>query len=114
MFGQIRASIGLVAMTLIEILESRKEALNAQQVAELLGLSKKQVYEMAATGKLPSFRIGKAVRFDAQDLAEWLRRKKHLDEQSGPGKVKGGQRRVPVERNDRTSPEHVWRKKVNA
>src|SRR5579864_4738624 len=99
MFVQTRASTGLVAMTLIEILESREEALNAQQVAELLGLSKKQVYQMAATGKLPSFRIGKAVRFDAQDLAEWLRKQKHLDEQPGPGKPKKGHRRVSTERN---------------
>src|SRR5579864_9471308 len=114
MFGQIRASIGLVAMTLIEILESRKEALNAQQVAELLGLSKKQVYEMAATGKLPSFRIGKAVRFDAQELAEWLRKKKDLEEQPSPGKVREGQRRVLLERKGgMTSPDHVWRKRVD-
>ena len=102
-------------MTLIEILESREEALNAQQVAELLGLSKKQVYQMAATGKLPSFRIGKAVRFDAQDLAEWLRKQKHLDEQPGSEKVRGSQRRVPMQEDGKmTSPDHVWRKKVNA
>jgi excisionase family DNA binding protein len=102
-------------MTLIELLESKDEALNVQQVAELLGISKKKVYQMAATGKLPSFRIGKAVRFDAQDLAEWLRKKKHLGEQLGPGKVREGQRRVSMERNGKmTSPDHVWRKKVNA
>src|SRR5579864_7221143 len=102
-------------MTLIQLLESKNEALNAQQVAELLGLSKKKVYEMAATGKLPSFRIGKAVRFDAQDLAEWLLKKKHLDERPGLGKVKEGQRRGAMGRSGKmTSPDHVWRKKVNA
>jgi len=63
-------------MTLIEILESRQEALNVAQVAELLGISEKKVYHLAATGELPSFRVGKAIRFDPQDLADWLRRKK--------------------------------------
>lgn len=102
-------------MTLIEIFESRKEALNAQQVAELLGISKKQVYHLAACGVLPSFRIGRTIRFDAQELAEWLRKKKRLDEQPGPGKVTQGQRRVSMARNDKMpSPDHMWRKKVNS
>lgn len=102
-------------MTLIQLLESKHEALNAKQIAELLGISKKKVYQMAATGKLPSFRIGKAVRFDAQDLAEWLRNKKGLDEEPGPEKVRKGQRRTSTQRNGKmASPDHVWRKKVNA
>jgi excisionase family DNA binding protein len=67
-------------MTLIETLESREEALNVRQVAELLGVSDKHIYELAAQGKLPAFRVGKAVRFDPQDVADWLRKRKPSNE----------------------------------
>ena len=102
-------------MTLIQILESREEALNVTQVAELLGISEKKVYHLAAAGVLPSFRVGKAVRFDPQDLADWLRRKKPCGEQfgsskrekdSGPSSDRKGQKAG--------SPEHVWRGKVKS
>jgi excisionase family DNA binding protein len=68
-------------MTLIEILEDRKEALNVAQVAELLGISEKKVYHSVAAGLLPAFRVGKAIRFDPQNLADWLREKKPCGEQ---------------------------------
>jgi excisionase family DNA binding protein len=102
-------------MTLIEILESREEALNAHQVAELLGLSKKKVYQMAATGRLPSFRIGKAVRFDAQDLADWLRKKKPSNEQPGLRRPqKEGGSRPDRKGQESGPPDHIWRGKVRS
>ena len=63
-------------MTLIEILESRREALTVREVAELLGVSEKHIYEMAAGGRLPAFYVGRSVRLDPQDVADWLRKKK--------------------------------------
>jgi excisionase family DNA binding protein len=63
-------------MTLIQILESRGEALTVQEVAELLGVSDKHIYEMVADGTLPAFYIGRSVRLDPQDIADWLREKK--------------------------------------
>jgi excisionase family DNA binding protein len=63
-------------MTLIQILESRGEALTVQEVAELLGVSDKHIYEMVADGTLPAFYIGRSVRLDPQDIADWLRKKK--------------------------------------
>src|SRR5215471_17060790 len=63
-------------MTLIQILESRGEALTVQEVAELLGVSDKHIYEMVADGTLPAFYVGRSVRLDPQDIANWLRKKK--------------------------------------
>jgi excisionase family DNA binding protein len=42
--------------------------LTAKQVGPLLGLSPRKVYELAATGTLPSFRFGDAVRFAPPDV----------------------------------------------
>src|ERR1700746_2817910 len=80
-------------MTLIEILESREEALDVHEVAELLKVSERQIYELAASGKLPSFRSGKIIRFDPQDVADWLRQKKPSNGQSATRKLKEGRRR---------------------
>jgi excisionase family DNA binding protein len=63
-------------MTLIQILESRGEALTVQEVAELLGVSDKHIYEMVADGTLPAFYVGRSVRLDPQDIADWLRKRK--------------------------------------
>lgn len=102
-------------MTLIEILEKQGEALNVHQVAELLGVSEKKVYRLAAAGVLPAFRVGKAIRFDGQDVADWLRRKKPSGEQSDS--------RMPQKRgasaSDRNGeqaspPAHIWRGKVRS
>lgn len=63
-------------MTLIQMLESRETALTVQEVAELLGVSDKHIYEMTADGRLPAFHVGRSVRLDPQDVADWLRGKK--------------------------------------
>lgn len=42
--------------------------LTAAQVAERLGLSKRKVYELAQSGKVPCFRFGDAVRFEPADV----------------------------------------------
>jgi excisionase family DNA binding protein len=63
-------------MTLIERLEGQRKALTVQEVAELLGVSDKHIYEMTADGTLPSFHVGRSVRLDPQDVADWLCKKK--------------------------------------
>lgn len=45
--------------------------LTASQVATMLAMSERAVYDLAKTGKLPSYRMGAgngAVRFDLQDV----------------------------------------------
>jgi excisionase family DNA binding protein len=63
-------------MTLIQILESRENALTVQEIAQLLGVSDKHIYEMTADGILPAFYVGRSVRLDPQEVADWLRKKK--------------------------------------
>ncbi|HET9285582.1 MAG TPA: helix-turn-helix domain-containing protein [Candidatus Angelobacter sp.] len=65
-------------MTLIQMLESREKALTVQEVAELLGVSEKHIYEMTADGTMPAFYVGRSVRLDPQDVADWLRKKKSV------------------------------------
>ena len=47
---------------------------NSHQSA-LLVVSERQVYKLAAEGRLPCFRIGDSVRFDPSTLAAWLRQR---------------------------------------
>jgi excisionase family DNA binding protein len=60
---------------IVSALERRESALKAPEIAKLLGVTRQQVYKMAAKGIIPSFRVGAAVRFDPDLIAEWLRRK---------------------------------------
>jgi excisionase family DNA binding protein len=48
-------------------------ALTAAELATLLNLGKTVVYDMAATGRIPSIKIGATVRFDPARTAAWLR-----------------------------------------
>ncbi len=73
-------------MTLIDRLEGRQEALTVQEVADLLGVSDKHIYEMTADGTLPSFHVGRSIRLDPQEVADWLRRKKSPASNSSNGK----------------------------
>jgi excisionase family DNA binding protein len=49
-------------------------ALTVQELAKTLNLSRAFIYRLAASGKIPSMRVGKAVRFDPKCVAAWLRR----------------------------------------
>ena len=64
-----------VSLNLIQELESRHGAMKVSELTELLGVDDKHIYRMAARGQLPSFRVGGAVRFDPQEVANWLRLK---------------------------------------
>jgi excisionase family DNA binding protein len=59
-----------------KILRSAKGALTAKQLAEVLNISPKTVFKLAKAGRIPSFRVGTAVRFDAQLVVDWLRKQR--------------------------------------
>lgn len=46
--------------------------LTAQQVGELIGRSTKWVLAEAAAERIPSFKVGRAVRFNADEIDAWL------------------------------------------
>jgi excisionase family DNA binding protein len=56
-------------------LQQRRNALKASELATLLGVTPQHVYKMAAQQDIPSFRVGRSVRFDPRQVAEWLHRK---------------------------------------
>ena len=47
--------------------------LNIKQVAELLNMSERTIYEYVADQKIPYVKIGKAVRFDPDKIENWVR-----------------------------------------
>ena len=47
-----------------------------REVAQFLGLHEKTVYEWAARGDLPCFRVGNRLRFAASDVSRWLQARK--------------------------------------
>ena len=60
-------------MLIEQILEQKRGALRVNDIAQILDLSEKQIYKMAATGEIPSLRIASSVRFDPHDFAAWLK-----------------------------------------
>ena len=72
---QEQAEIETLTLTK-KIARGAKGALTAKQLAELLNISPKTIFKMAKAGRIPSFRIGTAVRFDARLIVDWLRRQR--------------------------------------
>lgn len=46
--------------------------LTAAEVAALLAVSPNTVLDWAESGRLPSFKLGRAVRFQRSEVMEWL------------------------------------------
>ena len=53
-----------------------KEALTAPEVAELLNITKNTVYEIVKRGEIPSYKIGKKLRIDRQDVEDYINNQK--------------------------------------
>lgn len=51
-----------------------KLLLKADEVAHVLNLGRSKVYEMMASGELPTLRIGRAVRVSSAELQQWVRK----------------------------------------
>lgn len=46
----------------------------AAEVARMTGLSRQGIYQLAAEGRIPCVRIGRAVRFPADALDTWIQK----------------------------------------
>jgi excisionase family DNA binding protein len=62
-------------VSLDELIVSRKSAMTVAQVAEILSVSERLIYQLVAAGEVPHFRIGAAVRFEPKTLSAWLNEK---------------------------------------
>lgn len=45
---------------------------SAEVIAEVTGWSVKHIYRLAQQGRIPHYRICGSIRFDPQEIAEWL------------------------------------------
>ena len=52
---------------------TREDVMTAAEVAQLLGLPKSTVYELARRGELPCARLGRTMRFLREDIEGRLR-----------------------------------------
>lgn len=59
-------------MDLVERLKSHPRVLRAAELAVLLEVTPQHIYKLAATGRMPSIRVARAIRFDPQQVASWL------------------------------------------
>ena len=50
-------------------------ALTADDLADVLSVSRITILKQAAAGRIPSFRIGSCVRFCPKAVAEWVRKR---------------------------------------
>lgn len=62
-------------MSIADRLEKIESALTVTQLARVLSVSSRTIYQYAASGRIPSIKIGSAVRFDPAVIASWLRSK---------------------------------------
>ncbi len=46
--------------------------LRIPEVAETLGIGRTKIYELIATGELPTIRVGRAVRISVSTLQKWI------------------------------------------
>lgn len=50
------------------------------EAAELLGVSRSKIYELLASGELPSVKIGKSIRVPVEELRQWVSSRVNLTE----------------------------------
>lgn len=59
-------------MSLVERLKNQTKVLRAGELASLLEVTPQHIYKLAASGRMPSIRVAHAIRFDPQQVANWL------------------------------------------
>ena len=69
---QLPASEATESLSLSERIKQTSHALAADDVADLLQVSRLTILRQAKKGVIPSFRVGSLVRFDPKSIAVWL------------------------------------------
>lgn len=60
-------------LRLADRIERIGRALTADELAQMLTVSRITIFKLAKAGRIPCFRIGTCVRFDPRAVATWLR-----------------------------------------
>ncbi len=67
----IRERIGAL-QRLVEVMTVNGSLLNAEQVAERLGVPKTWVYEQSRKGRIPTVTLGRYRRYRAETIERWV------------------------------------------
>ena len=67
-------------LAMADYLDIHAHALTARDVADMLGVSQNFVYKLAKEGKIPSYRVGRKLRFASDDIASYMGRGRHAAE----------------------------------
>jgi len=59
-------------MSLASRLKATHHAMTAEELAEILKVSRLTILRRAKRGTIPSFRVGSCVRFDPATISKWL------------------------------------------
>ncbi|MES9903988.1 MAG: helix-turn-helix domain-containing protein [Sedimenticola sp.] len=59
------------------------QVLTVKEVAEYLKVNDRTVYRMAASGKIPAFKVGASWRFKLQELEAWIASQHNQNELGG-------------------------------
>jgi excisionase family DNA binding protein len=57
---------------MLEELKTKRSAMTVKEVAEILSLSQREIYKLAASNQIPHFKIGSSVRFEPSMVLTWL------------------------------------------
>jgi excisionase family DNA binding protein len=59
-------------MSLASRIKAIHHAMTAEELADLLSVSRLMILRRAKRGTIPSFRVGSCVRFDPANISRWL------------------------------------------
>lgn len=57
----------------MEIVEKGRNLEKAKSAAPAIGVKPSTLYRAAERGEVPCYRLGRAVRFDVEELRRWMR-----------------------------------------
>jgi excisionase family DNA binding protein len=57
----------------------RASLVDVDELADVLGVTRRSVYELTANHELPAYRLGRALRFDVDAVLAWLENRRTGD-----------------------------------
>jgi excisionase family DNA binding protein len=60
---------------MLEELKTRRSAMTVKELADMLTVSQREIYKLAATNQIPHLKIASSVRFDPAAVLVWLETK---------------------------------------
>lgn len=68
--------------------QPKQQLLTANQTAGLLGISPRKLWGMTASGDVPHVRLGRCLRYPAEELHNWIAENTHLPRRRSSGGIR--------------------------